>query len=99
MAAMHHHEFFNVVRSFVLLSVGMLALEAPTAHAGAPQVKTEAPAYFRLMLGDYEITVLWDGTAARQMDRIMSRPALVREVYERDHEPLPTAMSINTFLI
>jgi glyoxylase-like metal-dependent hydrolase (beta-lactamase superfamily II) len=33
------------------------------------------------------------------MDQILSKPALVREVYERDHQALPAAMSTNTFLI
>lgn len=96
---MHQWEFIGAVRIFILLGAAMLALEFTAAHAGAPQSRTEAPAFFRMMLGDYEVTVLWDGTAARQMDQIMSKPALVREVYQRDHQALPTAMSINTYLI
>jgi glyoxylase-like metal-dependent hydrolase (beta-lactamase superfamily II) len=96
---MHHHEFVGVVRGLILLSAAVLALKFTGAHAGAPQAMTQAPAFFRMMLGDYEVTVLWDGTAARQLDQIMSKPARVREVYERDHQALPTAMSINTFLI
>lgn len=96
---MHHREFFGLVRVLVLLSAVVLALKISAAHADAAQSRTEAPAFFRLMLGDYEVTVLWDGTAARQLDQIMSEPALVREIYERDHQGLPTPMSINTFLI
>jgi len=32
------------------------------AFAAAPMVKTQAPGFYRLMLGDYEVTVLSDGT-------------------------------------
>jgi glyoxylase-like metal-dependent hydrolase (beta-lactamase superfamily II) len=31
-------------------------------HAAAPQVLTQAPGFYRMMLGDFEITVLLDGT-------------------------------------
>lgn len=96
---MHHHKSFVVVSVLALASATMLALEYVTAYATAAQSRAEAPAFFRLMLGDYEVTVLWDGTAARDMDRIMSKPAVVRELYARDHQTLPVAMSLNTFLI
>lgn len=82
-----------------VVSAAVLALTFVTAHAAAPQTKLEAPAFYRLMLGDYEVTVLWDGTTARQFDQILSKPAVIREVYARDHQSLPAAMSINTFLI
>jgi glyoxylase-like metal-dependent hydrolase (beta-lactamase superfamily II) len=95
---MHHHGFVNVLRAFGLSAAAVLGL-GTMASAGTPQARTEAPAYFRFMLGDYEVTVLWDGTVARQMDQVLSKPALVREAYQRDHQALPVAMSINTFLI
>lgn len=38
-----------------------LALAAGSALAQAPQVGTQAPGYFRLALGDYEVTALFDG--------------------------------------
>lgn len=96
---MHQWKLVDAMRILILLGAATLALEFTSARAGAPQSKTEAPAFFRMMLGDYEVSVLWDGTAARQLDQLMSKPALVREVYARDHQALPTAMSINTYLI
>ena len=33
-------------------------------HAEAPQVKAQAPGYYRMMLGDFEVTALSDGTVA-----------------------------------
>src|SRR5258706_3039105 len=44
---------------------GMAALYAlalaASAHGAAPQVKTQAPGYYRMMLGDFEVTALFDG--------------------------------------
>jgi hypothetical protein len=37
------------------------AFLAGGAGAGAPQAKTQAPGFFRTMLGDFEITALSDG--------------------------------------
>ena len=51
------------------LSLGALAT-AP-ALAGAPQVKTQAPGYFRLMLGQFEVTALNDGTIDLPVDKLL----------------------------
>ena len=80
---------------FFLVSILAMA----NAHAAVAQSRSEAPAFYRWMLGDYEVTVLWDGTTARQFDKILSKPDVIREVYARDHQSLPAPMSINTFLI
>lgn len=32
------------------------------AHAAAPLAKTQAPGYYRMMLGEFEVTALSDGT-------------------------------------
>ena len=34
---------------------------AASAHGAAPQVKTQAPGFYRMMLGDFEVTALFDG--------------------------------------
>jgi glyoxylase-like metal-dependent hydrolase (beta-lactamase superfamily II) len=52
---------------FGVLLAGACLLGAVTlplvSHARAPMVKTQAPGYHRLMVGDFEVTVLSDGTA------------------------------------
>ena len=48
-----------------LTSLFMLAAQAiciAAANAAAPPVKSQAPGYYRMMLGDFEITALSDGT-------------------------------------
>jgi glyoxylase-like metal-dependent hydrolase (beta-lactamase superfamily II) len=67
--------------------------------SGVPQAKTQAPGFYRTMLGDFEVTVLSDGTAPRAVDTIMSKPDEVRRILAKDHEPLLIELSINAFLI
>ncbi len=43
-----------------VLGVLALLLAMPFAHAAAPLVKTQAPGYYRLMVGDLEVTALLD---------------------------------------
>jgi len=43
-----------------------------TAQAGAPQVKTQAPGFYRMMLGDIEITALNDGTLDLQPKQLLT---------------------------
>jgi glyoxylase-like metal-dependent hydrolase (beta-lactamase superfamily II) len=69
------------------------------AQAAAPHVGTQAPGYYRLMLGADEITVLSDGTAPREVDKIMSKPDEIRQVMAGAHQALPIDLSINAFLI
>jgi glyoxylase-like metal-dependent hydrolase (beta-lactamase superfamily II) len=84
--------------AFALLAT-LALLSSPAAFGAAARVASAAPAFYRMMLGDYEVTVLWDGTASRQLDQMMSKPDEVREVFARDHQALPAPVSINTFLI
>ena len=35
---------------------------ATSAGAAAPMVKTQAPGYYRMMLGEFEVTAISDGT-------------------------------------
>ncbi len=48
----------GLVKAATALAV-MLAMSG--AMAQAPQVGTQAPGYFRLAVGDYEVTALFDG--------------------------------------
>lgn len=48
---------------WLLLAFGIIALMAPVpfANAEAPMVHTQVPGYYRLQLGRFEITALYDG--------------------------------------
>ena len=86
--------------ALALLAVGM-PLMTGVAHAAAPQQKSQAPGYYRMMLGDFEITALSDGTfplkasevitgiAPKDLDAALSRSFLSDTIEE----------SVNGFLI
>src|SRR5208282_818371 len=50
----------NVLVQFA--AAALLACAAAAVQAAAPMLKTQAPGYYRLMVGDFEITALSDGT-------------------------------------
>lgn len=76
------------------------AFSAP-AHAAAPQVRTQGPGFYRMMLGDVEITALLDGTHPFPVDTVMtgiSQEAALADL-ARDDLALPVQGSINAFLV
>jgi glyoxylase-like metal-dependent hydrolase (beta-lactamase superfamily II) len=84
-----------------LLPVLVLAAAAASTPAVTtpPQAKTAPPGYYRVMLGDFEITVLSDGTASREIDKLSNKPQEVRDALARDRRTSPIELSINAFLI
>jgi glyoxylase-like metal-dependent hydrolase (beta-lactamase superfamily II) len=84
-----------------ILAASMVWADPATDRAGASPGWTarQAPGYYRMQLGDFRITVLSDGTAPRDLSKIMSKPGAVREAFGASHETLPTEISINCFLI
>jgi glyoxylase-like metal-dependent hydrolase (beta-lactamase superfamily II) len=67
--------------------------------SGSSQAKPSSTGFYRLMLGDFEITVLSDGTVKRPVDEIMSKPDVIRKILAADHETEPYEISVNAFLI
>ncbi|WP_321950806.1 MBL fold metallo-hydrolase [Paraburkholderia bannensis] len=70
-------------------------------HAAAPQVRTQGPGFYRMMLGSYEITALLDGTHDFPVDTVMTN--VTRDQIDHDLAiddlSLPVQGSINAFLI
>ncbi|MBI5258905.1 MAG: MBL fold metallo-hydrolase [Burkholderiales bacterium] len=73
----------------------------PAAHAGAPMVKTQAPGFYRMMLGDFEITVLSDGTVNLPMAQLLTNttPEKVEQALARSFLRSPVETSVNAFLV
>lgn len=78
----------------------MLAAPSPVLAASA-QVRTQAPGYYRMMLGDFEITALSDGTHPFPIDTVMTHIAPERIAVDLAAAELaqPVQGSINAFLI
>ena len=72
-----------------------------SAHAAAPMVKTPAPGYFRMMLGDFEVTALSDGTADLPVDQLLTGTTKekVDAALGKVFLASPLQTSVNAFLI
>lgn len=87
----------------VFASLALAMIIAPTGHAQATSstgwVDQQVPGFYRLRLGDFKVTVLLDGTAARNLPKIMSKSDVVRTEFAASHQALPVELSINAYLI
>jgi glyoxylase-like metal-dependent hydrolase (beta-lactamase superfamily II) len=82
--------------------VAAAGIALPTViFAAAPMVKTQAPGFYRMMLGDFEVTALSDGTAALPIDKLLTniKPATLKRGLDYAYLGLPTETSVNGFLI
>ena len=101
-AITHHalHTLMNLRHLLVaaLLGAGFTA----SALAAAPMVKTQAPGYYRLMVGDIEVTALSDGTVALPMSKLLNNSAGVEateKALARAYLDDPVETSVNAFLV
>lgn len=91
---------FSLAVALTLGFAGTALLPAP-ALAAAPQVKTQVPGYYRLMVGKTEVTALFDG--AVQLDSSLLKNATPKEIQSllarmfATHPKMQTG--VNAFLI
>ena len=72
----------------------------PPAAAAAPMARTPAPGFYRLQVGDFEVTALSDGTVDLAADKVLSAPApRVDAALARAFLGEPVESSINAFLV
>ncbi len=87
-------------RGLAAFGSGLLMFSA--AHAAAPQVKTQAPGFYRLMVGDFEVTALSDGTVDLKPKELLTNTtqAQVGKLLARGFEPAESVQtSVNAYLI
>jgi len=90
------------IRSSAAAAVCALAFLCGTvALAGAPQLKTQAPGWYRMMLGDFEVTALNDGTFPIDLVKVLANitPKQLDEDLSRSFLTNPVESSVNGFLI
>jgi glyoxylase-like metal-dependent hydrolase (beta-lactamase superfamily II) len=92
---------WRIALAAALMATSGAVLVPAAAQAAAPQVKTPAPGYFRLMLGDFEITALSDGTVDLPMDKLLTniKPAELDKALSRAFLKTPVESSVNAYLI
>ena len=81
-----------------LLTAGFAA----SALAAGPMVKTQAPGFYRMMLGDFEVTALSDGTVGLPMSQLLQNPAgkaASEQALARAFLKDPVETSVNGYLV
>jgi glyoxylase-like metal-dependent hydrolase (beta-lactamase superfamily II) len=83
--------------AFILITVAQL----PSANASAPQIRKQAPGYYRFMVGDIEITTLLDGTFPMKPAEILSdtKPTEVTRLLAQASEGPAVTTSVNGYLV
>jgi glyoxylase-like metal-dependent hydrolase (beta-lactamase superfamily II) len=83
-----------------LTAIAAAAAMVSAAHAAATMVKTPAPGFYRVMVGDIEVTPISDGTVDLPMDQLLhQKPELTKATLEKNFLKVPVETSDNAFLV
>ena len=91
-------QFANLALAALLAG---LLVGAPLAHAQVPMAKGQAPGWYRMMLGNFQVTALSDGTVALPVDKLLTQvtPARVESLLARSYLKAPVETSVNAYLV
>ena len=92
----------HLLHSAALAAILALGAGAgPTAAlAAAPQAKTQAPGFYRVMLGEFEVTALSDGTVDLPVDKLLKEPAAkTTAALKKSFMSVPVETSVNGYLV
>jgi glyoxylase-like metal-dependent hydrolase (beta-lactamase superfamily II) len=71
-----------------------------SAVAEAPMAKTQAPAFMRVMLGDFEVTTISDGTVKLPLLKLLiGQPEQLAAAFKKNFLKETVEVSVNAFLI
>ena len=91
-----------ICRALIAAASSVIFLSsAMPVFAAAPQAKFSAPGFFRMMLGNFEITALSDGTVDLPMDKLLTNttPGKVDQALRKVFLKAPLETSVNGYLI
>lgn len=88
----------------IILSVSFFCaaglLPVTSALARAPMQMTQAPGFYRTMIGAFEVTALSDGTTPMPIDELLSDPPeKTKQALKEAYLDTPMEMSVNAYLI
>jgi glyoxylase-like metal-dependent hydrolase (beta-lactamase superfamily II) len=83
------------------IAAAALAAAAFAAHAEAPPAKGQAPGWYRMTLGKFEVTALSDGTVELPVDKLLTNvaPDRVAALLARSYLKAPVETSVNGYLV
>lgn len=84
-----------------VMSVTVAVLIGAGAQASAPQQKAQPPGFYRLMVGDFEVTALSDGIFSMEVGKLLTNvtPAQIDAALAQSFLKEPVDESVNAFLI
>lgn len=85
----------------VLLALAGLALAGGATQANAPLAKGQAPGWYRMKVGDFEVTALLDGTLEMPIDQSLTntKPEKVKKALAAAFLKSPIECSFNAYLV
>lgn len=88
------------LRAASLVAAVAAAVCAMPAQAAAPMAKFQAPGFYRATLGDFEVTVLNDGTVDLPVNKLLKQDAAKTDkALAKSFLKSPLETSVNAFLI
>lgn len=84
-----------------MFTLALLVTASGVTFAGAPMAKSQAPGWYRMKVGDFEVTALSDGTADLPVDQLLTNttPDKVKAALAAEYLGTPVETSVNAFLI
>ncbi len=96
---MSRYPFFRLA-AVAALAATALTLGVSTSFAAAPFAKAQVPGFYRMMLGEFEITALSDGTVKLPVkDLLNAAPGKVDAALKKAKIAYPVETSVNAYLI
>lgn len=94
----------NIKRTLIAICIAASTLSPVfwgVTFAGAPQVKTQAPGYYRTFVGDFEVTALSDGTINLNVDELLKGISKkdIKKALAYHHLSLPVETSVTGYLV
>src|ERR1700752_1038444 len=91
----------NSIRFAAAVLVALASAVADSAMATAPQHHDQVPGFYRLQVGDLEVTALWDGTASFDPHWLQGQTTIdgvVKALHEDPHllDVADTVFLVNT---
>ena len=89
------------LQTAAMVASAFATIAATSAVAEAPMAKSQAPGFYRMMLGDFEVTALSDGTVKLPMKDLLLKttPAKIDAELKRAHIGYPIETSVNGYLV
>jgi glyoxylase-like metal-dependent hydrolase (beta-lactamase superfamily II) len=91
--------FFSAIKSSVVACITVVALSS--AHAQTPMSSDVTLGWYRMRLGQFEITALSDGTLELPVDKIFTKvsPSRIRTLLSRAYLSNEVRLTVNAFLV